>query len=363
MRRHFKRMLNTHFKRITTTTILSILVMATLVTPAIARPLENDFHTATWERFHHNYQFSSGPDYRWALGKPSQTDMMSHNPNQRNIRRDAGAAFNPLPAEFFNGVFPTERNNIFAMQSSIDFAWNTTNFASTNTTDLGFAGNSNNAGSFGGERHRGVGMTSDTGASTSIFGTSLGSAGVDSALSGQMLPPTSILNDDTPRQGNEASLTQGHSSSTVTAIERPVHAIQSLTTTPTFFEDGSMGRLSIPQIDISDVAVHHGVGYEVIDFHIGHFPTTSAWDGNIGLAAHNGGLAGYFAQLYELAIGDEITFATPLGTRAYVVVSSQIIHETDFSLLGWSHENTITLVTCLQGQPTQRLAVVAVQRC
>lgn len=225
---------------------------------------------------------------------------MPANPTNSNVRRNAQVAFNPPPSGFFSGQFPTDRNNPFAIQNPVDGARNITN--SSNNTMLGTHGT-----------HRGD-------------------------FVGPMLPPTSILN-------NEAS--QNHA--------------QAATNAPTFFADGFMGRLSIPSIGLQNVGIMHGVGYDVIDFHIGHFPTTSAWDGNIGLAAHNGGQAGYFARLHELGFGDEIALTTPNGTRTYVVAFIQQIYETDFSLLGWSHENTLTLVTCVRGQRSQRLAVVAVQ--
>ena len=36
--------------------------------------LENDYHTAAWERFHFNYHFESGMDYRFDLGWPTTWD-------------------------------------------------------------------------------------------------------------------------------------------------------------------------------------------------------------------------------------------------------------------------------------------------
>ena len=322
------------------------------------RPLENDFHTNTWDRFQPNYNFHTGPDFGFQFGSPTQTDQTSRP--QQNQRVDSGAAFNPPPAGLFSGAFPTEHNNQFAIQTPIDNqAWNTTNFANSNTQGMGFGGSNSNMGG------------------------------------GQMLPSTSILsNGGGNNQGSQAvhlpevqnpSNNQNNNiaGSTVTVTELPP-VMQShqpnpelnhtpaplpgsntsaLITAPRFFEDGSLGRLSIPRINLLNQAVFSGVGYNIIDHHIGHFPTTSAWDGNVGLAAHNGGRAGFFQRLPELHIGDEIIFETPHGTRTYVVVSSHVINETDFSLLGWSHENTITLVTCNRGGlRTDRFVVVAAQR-
>jgi len=66
-------------------------------------------------------------------------------------------------------------------------------------------------------------------------------------------------------------------------------------------------------------------------------------------------------KLTEMRIDDIIVYTTPQGTRTYIVVHTQVINETDFSLLGWSHENMITLITCERGVATQRFAVVAVE--
>ena len=349
-------------KRLLVTAIAIIFVMQMLTISVIARPLENDFHTDTWDRFSYNYKFYSGVDYSEELGRPTQTDIVPRNEATENVRRNAGSSFNPPPSGFFSGDFPTERNNMFANQSSVDYARNTTNFADSGTVGMGFGG----SGVSGGSPHT-------------------ASVGVGN-IGGQMLPPTSIMgNNNNQNQGSNQD--GGTGGSNVTVTERPIATVTqrpnpdlnhvpaplpqpnlpnpSITTpitAPTFFYDGSMGRLSIPRIGLLESRVFHGSGYDIIDFHIGHFPTTSAWGGNIGLLAHNGGSAGYFQNLHLLSVGDEIVFTTPQGTRIYKVVFSTIIHETDFNLLGWSHENMITLITCVRGNQPHRTAVVAVQR-
>jgi len=210
---------------------------------------------------------------------------------------------------------------MFANQNPVDYARNTTNFADSGTMGMGFGGSGVSSG--GGSPH------------TASIGS--GNAG------GQMLPPTSIMgNNNNQNQGSNHGSNIGNSNITVT--ERPPATVTqrlnpdlnhvpaplpqpnlpnpSITTpitAPTFFYDGSMGRLSIPRIGLSESRVFHGSGYNVIDFHIGHFPTTSAWDGNIGLLAHNGGSAGYFQNLHLLSIGDEIIFTAPQGTRVYSI--------------------------------------------
>ena len=91
----------------------------------------------------------------------------------------------------------------------------------------------------------------------------------------------------------------------------------------------------------------------------GHFKSTSCWDGNIGLAGHNRGVANHFGQIHTLDDGDTITFTTKLGKRSYEVFYVGKILETDFSRLGRSSENMITLITCVRNQPELRWCVQA----
>lgn len=62
----------------------------------------------------------------------------------------------------------------------------------------------------------------------------------------------------------------------------------------------------------------------------GHFKSTSCWDGNVGLAGHNRGVANHFGQIHTLEDGDKITYTTKLGTRTYEVFYVGQIEETGF---------------------------------
>lgn len=66
----------------------------------------------------------------------------------------------------------------------------------------------------------------------------------------------------------------------------------------------------------------------------GHFKSTSCWDGNVGLAGHNRGVANHFGKIHTLEDGDKITYTTKLGTRTYEVFYVGQIEETDFSRPG-----------------------------
>ena len=78
---------------------------------------ENDFHTAAWDRFSFNYQFTSGSDHRFALGRPTgfngfvPVDVFSVN-----MRRDANVSLRPPRYGIFSGHFPTEPASRFFPQ-------------------------------------------------------------------------------------------------------------------------------------------------------------------------------------------------------------------------------------------------------
>ena len=125
-----------------------------------------------------------------------------------------------------------------------------------------------------------------------------------------------------------------------------------------FYEDGSLGRLKIPSLGLS-VKVYEDESMESLAKGAGHFKSTSCWDGNVGLAGHNRGVANHFGKIHTLEDGDKITYTTKLGTRTYEVFYVGQIEETDFSRLGRSSENMITLITCVRNVPEMRWCVQA----
>jgi sortase A len=129
-------------------------------------------------------------------------------------------------------------------------------------------------------------------------------------------------------------------------------------TEPFFFDDGSIGTLYIPKAGKS-LKVYEGESLENMKRGIGHFESTSAWDGNVGFAGHNRGAAGYFGFVKDLAVGDTIVYSTQYGTRTYQVYSKVKISETDYSGLGWSAENIVSMITCVEDEPAYRWLVQA----
>ena len=130
-------------------------------------------------------------------------------------------------------------------------------------------------------------------------------------------------------------------------------------------ENGSIGVLSIPALGLSVNVYEAEDEMEAMSRGIAHFKSTSAYDGNVGLSAHNinfDGTDGYFKNLYTLKTGDTVSYKTALGKREYEVSLVKTISETDWIYLSRSTENRLTMVTCISGKPTQRVLVQAVQK-
>jgi LPXTG-site transpeptidase (sortase) family protein len=135
-------------------------------------------------------------------------------------------------------------------------------------------------------------------------------------------------------------------------------------TMPVLMDGGSIGVLSIPGIGLSVRVYESDDAMEDMEKGVSHFKSTSAWEGNIGLSAHNvnmNGSQGYFYALHTLKKGDLIQYETAHGVRKYVVESITEIAETDWSSLGRTQENRLTLITCITGKPAFRLCVQAVE--
>ena len=130
-------------------------------------------------------------------------------------------------------------------------------------------------------------------------------------------------------------------------------------------ENGSIGVLSIPALGLSVNVYEAEDEMAAMSRGVAHFKSTSAYDGNVGLSAHNinfDGTDGYFKNLYTLKTGDTVSYKTALGEREYEVSLVKTISETDWSYLSRSTENRLTMVTCISGKPTQRVLVQAIQK-
>lgn len=123
-----------------------------------------------------------------------------------------------------------------------------------------------------------------------------------------------------------------------------------------------IGKLTIPDILLKDAPIKEGTELTILSDAIGHFTSTSIYNGNVGLASHNsGGKGEYFKNLKNVKVGSEIFYQTEYGVKRYVVETKKIIEETDFSYLQSTEDNRITLITCVSGQKNKRLCVQAIE--
>lgn len=120
-------------------------------------------------------------------------------------------------------------------------------------------------------------------------------------------------------------------------------------------------RILISKINL-DAPIIEGTSKEVLRRGVGHFETTSKWDGNVVLAAHNRGYKyNFFKEIKNLEEGDIIVYKTESNSRNYKVIENKKIKETDFSCLENTNENILTLITCLENMPEYRTCIQAVE--
>lgn len=119
-------------------------------------------------------------------------------------------------------------------------------------------------------------------------------------------------------------------------------------------------KLEIPKINLS-ANIQEGTSMQVMNKNIGHFVETSKENGNIGLAAHNRGYkVNYFKNLKMLKKGDLVIYTYKGKSKNYIVNSSKIIKDTDWSKLNKSSMDKLTMITCVEDKPNYRLCVQAI---
>ena len=125
-------------------------------------------------------------------------------------------------------------------------------------------------------------------------------------------------------------------------------------------KDGSIGTVSIPSLKI-ELKVWNGETNESMAKGLGHYNSTSGWDGNVGVCGHNRGSRYVIGSIKDLNLGDRITYTTVYGTRTYAVSYVGTISNNDWNYLQATSDNRITLTTCLANQPSYRVVVQATE--
>ncbi len=127
------------------------------------------------------------------------------------------------------------------------------------------------------------------------------------------------------------------------------------------YKDGSIGTVSIPKLGLN-VKVWEGETSTSMAKGLGHYSSTSGWAGNVGVCGHNRGAKYNIGTIKNLKQGDLITYTTIHGTRTYEVTMVKTIANTDWSYLQGTADNRITMTTCVDNQPSQRICVQAVEK-
>lgn len=127
------------------------------------------------------------------------------------------------------------------------------------------------------------------------------------------------------------------------------------------YKDGSIGTVKIPSLKIN-MKVWEGETAESMRKGLGHYSSTSAWNGNVAVCGHNRGAKYVIGAIKDLEPGDTITYTTVYGTRTYAVETVTVISNTDWSYLQATADNRITITTCLADHPESRVLVQAAEK-
>jgi sortase A len=105
-----------------------------------------------------------------------------------------------------------------------------------------------------------------------------------------------------------------------------------------------LALLRIPRVNI-EAPVLEGTDDLTLNRGLGRIAGTARFGetGNIGIAGHRDG---FFRELKDVQLGDQIELDTPHSTSTYIVDHLQIVKPTDVQVLQAAPTSTLTLVTC-----------------
>ena len=301
----------------------------------------------------HNYAYQA-PVYRFETsfpveqwGRPTTSNVAPQH--TQNIRRDRHAAVLPpshgSQTGFFSGEFATNQVNPFA--PSFNNNPNASNAVEIPNSPFALLPGEPGVNVRADGTHAG-GFLASTSVAQGQGGSNSGGSASHGGPIGETSPPWT-------NPGSQGGFTVTHTPMPGTG-QTGNQNNRVITVTP--FSDGTIGRITIPALN-RVASVRPGLTLSTLDHYVGHFTNTSQWDGNVALASHNRGQGSFFAGIWNLQIGDRILYETTMGIRTFEVVSVTQISENDLGNLNHSHENTLTLVTCVYGQPALRWSVRA----
>jgi len=188
----------------------------------------------------------------------------------------------------------------------------------------------------------------------STDGSSYGLGGENGGGGG---PLTELVLDDGTGAGSGSTVPVIPDTPQITVPNSPAYtSVQGMA-----YKDGSIGTVKIPSLKI-DIKVWEGETADSMKKGLGHYSSTSAWNGNVAVCGHNRGSKYVIGTIKDLKQGDIITYTTMYGTRTYAVETVKIISNSDWSDLQSTADNRITLTTCLADHPESRVLVQAVEK-
>lgn len=127
-------------------------------------------------------------------------------------------------------------------------------------------------------------------------------------------------------------------------------------------ENKETWKIKIPILSL-EAQIEEGTTEEIMEDFVGHFSETNKMEGNIGLAAHNRGYKNnYFSDLKNLKKGDEIQYQYKDFKKTYIVEKHEIICDTDWTYLEKTEDNRLTLITCVENEPSYRRCIQAIEK-
>lgn len=126
-------------------------------------------------------------------------------------------------------------------------------------------------------------------------------------------------------------------------------------------KENNFWQICIPKIELTG-NISEGTTEQVLDDYIGHFEESGTLFGTIGLAAHNRGYKNnYFSRLKELKKGDIIYYTYYGICKTFKVNELLIIENDNWIILSNEHNTNLTLITCMENQPSLRRCIKAIE--
>jgi sortase A len=110
----------------------------------------------------------------------------------------------------------------------------------------------------------------------------------------------------------------------------------------------AIGRIRVPEIDVSDVVVHGTRWAQDLSRGPGHYERTSlpGLGKTVGVAGHRTTFGAPFRHIDDLQRGDAIVLELPYGTFRYEVFAHEIVKSDDWSVIRNRGFDTVMLSAC-----------------